>query len=40
MRKKYIYYNDDRIYAIYFQRSDTIYYNLDFSGFTRLIIYK
>lgn len=40
MMKKYINYYDSRVYAIYYHRSNTIYYNLNFSGTTQLIIYK
>lgn len=37
--KKYINYNRDEIYAIYYREVHTIYYNLDFKGEVRLIVY-
>ena len=40
MIKKYIYWYDCRVYAIYYSSINTIYYNLDFNGATQLIICK
>lgn len=40
MKKRYIDYYNNRIYAIYFRKSDIIYYNLNFVGRMQLIIYK
>lgn len=40
MRKKYIYYNDKYIYALYYRESNIIYYNLNFIGKTQIIIFK
>ena len=38
--KKYIEYNNDRIYAIYYNSNNTIYYNVNFRGKTQMIIVK
>lgn len=40
MRKKYIKYFDNRVYAMYYSKSNTVYFNLNFSGTTQLIIFK
>ncbi len=40
MVKKYIYYKDHSIYALYYSANDTIYYNLSFAGKVHVIIYK
>ena len=40
MIKKYINYYDGRVYAIFYRKSNTIYYNLFYTGTTKLIIYK
>ena len=40
MVKKYIHFRDERIYAIYYRKSNTIYYNLDFYGKAEFIIVK
>lgn len=38
--KKYTHYYDCRVYAIYYNKSNTIYYNLNFLGKNQLIICK
>lgn len=40
MTKKYIIYFDRRIYAIFYRKTSTIYYNLNFSGKVKVIIFK
>lgn len=40
MVKKYIRFYNRRIYAIYYRKSSTMYYNLNFSGRAKLIIFK
>ena len=40
MIKKYIYWKNPRIYAIYYFCNNTIYFNLNFSGKTKLYILK
>lgn len=36
--KKYIHYTDSEVYALYYRRENTLFYNLDFQGVTHLII--
>nr|DAP16086.1 MAG TPA: hypothetical protein [Caudoviricetes sp.] len=38
MIRKYIYYRNTYIYAIYCKCNNTLYYNLDFKGSTQLIV--
>lgn len=38
MSKKYIHYIEKRVYAIYYRENNTIYYNLDFTEGTQLIL--
>lgn len=38
--KKYIYYPSTEIYAIFYHEDKVIYYNLNFSQATKLIIFK
>ncbi len=40
MRKKYIYYSSEKIYAIYYQSINTMYYNLNFDASNVAIIIK
>ena len=40
MIKKYIRFYNRKIYAIYYRRNNTIYYNLNFSGEAQLIVFK
>lgn len=40
MAKKYIHFHDGRIYAIYYRKSNTIYYNLGFRGKVEYIVFK
>lgn len=38
--KKYIEYNDNKIYALFYKKTKTIYYNLCFTYKTKIIIFK
>lgn len=38
--RKHIHYKDCRIYALYYRNSNTLYYNIDFLGKTKIIILK
>jgi hypothetical protein len=40
MVKKRIHYSDCGIYALYYRSRNTIYYNMDFSGKSKIIILK
>ena len=40
MAKKYINYKDSSVYALYYKENDTVYYNLNFSGKTKIILYR
>ncbi len=40
MIKKYIHFYSREIYAIYYRKGNTIYYNLNFFGKAQLIIFK
>lgn len=37
---KYINYDNQDIYALYYRKNNTIYYNLNFDGKTQIITYK
>lgn len=36
MKIKYVKYNDCRVYALYYARQKTIYYNTEFNGKTKI----
>ncbi len=38
MSKRYIFYNRKSVYAIYYYSTNTVYYNIDFSGTTQLVL--
>ena len=40
LTKKYIEYNDTKIYALFYAETKTIYYNLCFTHRTKIIIFK
>jgi len=40
MTKKYIRYKKCSIYAIYYRSNNTVYYNLNFCGTVKMIIFK
>ena len=40
IKKEYIHYGHIEVYAIYYRTTHTIYYNLDFAGKLKLIIYR
>ncbi len=40
MIKKYIFYNDKKVFALYYRETKTIYYNVNFAAETKLIIFK
>lgn len=40
MNKKYVYYYDKRVFALYYRTTNTIYYNIDFAANTKLILLK
>lgn len=40
MKKKYIYFYDPKVYAIYYRATKTLYYNMYFTAKTKLILFK
>lgn len=40
IKRKYIAHNRDDVYAVYYHDIKTMYYNINFSKGTKLIIYK
>ncbi len=40
MQKKYIIFNDPKIYAIYYRAAGIIYYNLTFAAYTKIYVFK
>ena len=40
LRRKYIAYKSERVYALYYHSNNTLYYNTRFKGNTELIIFK
>lgn len=40
IKRKYITHNRDDVYAVYYNDIKTMYYNINFSKETKLIIYK
>lgn len=40
IKRKYITHNRDDVYAVYYHDIKTMYYNINFSKGTKLIIYK
>lgn len=40
MKKKYIHYNDRRVFAIHFKSNNTLYYNLNYFGTSHIIVMK
>ena len=40
LRKQYVNYNDDRVYAIFYKATRTIYYNLLCNPKSRVIVFK
>lgn len=40
MIRKYIYYCDKRVFALYYKTTKTIYYNINFAADTKLILFK
>lgn len=37
-KAKYIYYNNSRVYALYYMDENTLYYNMAFEGVAKLYI--
>ena len=40
MKKKFICFNDPKVYAIYYRATNTIYYNIAFAANTKLYVIK
>lgn len=40
MRKKYICFNDPKVYAIYYRVTKVIYYNIAFAANTKIYVIK
>ncbi len=40
MQIKYINYDNHTIYALYYRENNTIYYNINFTGKTQIIMYR
>ena len=40
MIRKYVYYKDTYVYALYYRSTNTLYYNRNFTGECKIIIFN
>lgn len=40
INKKYVWYKDNKTYALYYHSNNTVYYNRNFENKTKMIVFK